>query len=154
MMNNKNKNHIYVNTDILNVKYLNKDEMLKPICVNDYEMYEKLCKNEFGIIETGESIFHFIVGPVKNNGCPWCGLEPNLVMDVRLSCEREMYIYCPQCGSRGPLLKVPFEHEKEVPLDYRAILAEIYSNQMPWYKFFKNPYVRERTAPRDVSFPS
>lgn len=98
--------HLYFHSS--NLKYLKNirdDERFEGVHEYSSHEIELASRNEYGRIRTQKNEYHFLFGEIRQENCPWCNGDVELVEVNRneltmRSCH--CVEYC-KCGSRGPL---------------------------------------------------
>jgi len=129
--------HLYFHSSNFEyIKLLNIDELFEPVFQYSQSDLKNLIPNEYGRITTAYHCYHLIMGNIPQKECPWCGMKPVLkkLPDVNGMDYSSYCMQCPNCGSRGPVMKI----NPQVQIDERelervkALISDRYSVRLPW----------------------
>lgn len=140
--------HIYVNVpNLKNAPELSDD--LIPVPEYDHISLSKLHQYEFGKLNIGSHVYHFLLGKIINRDkptyCAWCSYPVRL---IELKDENTMpphdltrkFYGCDNCGARGPVLNYRSDYVRfEIDLA-DAMVKNRYETRRDWFDDFKNPY--------------
>ncbi len=131
------RNSVYVNSsDLDTIKIIKNEPSFEHISQYDPYAYPKAHQNEFGRLKTPLNYYHFIIGQVHQENCPWCG-GPPLLKRIKHDDGLGFSIYaleCIRCGSRGPLLNVSSqrENDKEFMDECQNLMFARYKRRRTW----------------------
>lgn len=137
--------HFYVLTSNFDIATeLAKEESFRHPGEYSPQDYSKLHRNEYGMLQTLLNSYHFLLGGVPQETCPWCGGAPEL---IRITPEPDciykpmkMFFKCEKCGSQGPVLYVNEYIENKTVKIYEDLCKRRYECRMQWDYKFVNPY--------------
>lgn len=103
---------------------------------------EKAHENEYGRIKTKDTYFHFLIGTIRNNDCPWCGCseiclkkeEDKSYGTMNPFSKDKYFMQCTHCGSRGPVVfgEPSITNDKDFNEYLISLIKENYSRRLSW----------------------
>src|ERR1700721_4031687 len=116
------KHFYFYSSNLDYIKLIDEDFRLERVPEYDPFEMKDVVPNEWGRIKTENSYFHLILGRIPQKGCPWCASEM-VLKKIENGINFGHYSYCmgcPNCGARGPVVKVNDQVES-VKSDFERI---------------------------------
>ena len=139
------KKHFFLHTsDLENIKYIKEDIKFK--LTFQYPEWElaKTHRNEYGRIETQQNYYHFLIGQMKQENCPWCGCGCNIekVSESSIVSHARYCMICLYCGARGPVLNIAptVENDPVAVEQYKMLIKQRFETRRPWDANLENVY--------------
>lgn len=125
---------VYLHTSDFNVaEILGQDPGFMPAC--EYMMTHSLTRHEYGRILGYGAVFHYLIGNIRDDGCPWCGKEPRLKEILTTHpYMRSFCLECTNCYSRGPGCSVRTDSlaENHVMDEMLKLMRMQYATRRQW----------------------
>ena len=129
-----NKNLYFHSSNLEYMEKLNSIEKFEPFY--KYKAIENINKfqYEFGRIKIGDIYFHFLLGKIKQEGCPWCkGICKIKHVDENHYTNAYLFIYCVSCGCQGPKLNyIKTIENPEFILNLEELAWNHFNHRKPW----------------------